>query len=362
METNGYSPESPGEELLNGWHDALGTILADQQRNWERDHALLVAETRAVVAEYRATIVELIAKVDARLATLRDGAPGSAGVSGQPGIPGAKGERGEPGYMGPMGPPGPAGEPGVPGPCGEPGEKGSAGPVGPEGPPGKASVGPPGERGAPGEAGPRGEAGPPGPTGSPGDRGLTGPPGPHGAVGERGERGEPGPQGRLPVAKIWQSDVVHYEGAVVTHDGALFQAVRDTGTTPGGADWVCLAASGRDGRSVIVHGTYDAKIKYQRLDIVSLNGGSFIARRDEPGGCPGEGWQLIASQGKAGRPGEQGPQGERGLKGDAGAAAPWIKSWEIDRSRYCAVPVMSDGNRGPAIELRALFEQFHHDS
>jgi hypothetical protein len=41
-----------------------------------------------------------------------------------------------------------------------------------------------------------------------------------------------------------------------------------------------------------------------------------------------------------------------------GAAAPTIRSWQIDRAHYAATPVMSDGTRGPPLELNALFEQF----
>jgi hypothetical protein len=47
-----------------------------------------------------------------------------------------------------------------------------------------------------------------------------------------------------------------------------------------------------------------------------------------------------------------------GLRGERGAAAPTIRDWVIDRARYTATPLMSDGSRGPLLELRALFEQF----
>jgi hypothetical protein len=123
----------------------------------------------------------------------------------------------------------------------------------------------------------------------------------------------------------------------------------------------CLATAGRagrdgiDGRSVRVRGTYDPAETYAALDIVALNGGSFIARRDNPGPCPGTGWQLIASQGK------RGPKGERGLQGIPGAAV-FIASWQIDRANYIAVPVMSDGREGPPLELRSLFDQFHMEA
>jgi len=47
-----------------------------------------------------------------------------------------------------------------------------------------------------------------------------------------------------------------------------------------------------------------------------------------------------------------------GLRGERGEAAPTIRSWEVDRTHYLAIPVMSDGFRGPPLELRGLFEQF----
>jgi hypothetical protein len=36
------------------------------------------------------------------------------------------------------------------------------------------------------------------------------------------------------------------------------------------------------------------------LDIVTFDKSSFIARHDEPGPCPGDGWQLIAAHGARG--------------------------------------------------------------
>ena len=65
--------------------------------------------------------------------------------------------------------------------------------------------------------------------------------------------------------------------------------------------------------------------------------------------------QLIASQGKRGVAGERGPPGPRG---DAGASGATIVGWKIDRERYVATPIMSDGSEGPPLELRELFEQF----
>jgi hypothetical protein len=53
------------------------------------------------------------------------------------------------------------------------------------------------------------------------------------------------------------------------------------------------------------------RLSYQRLEIVAYNKGSFIARNDDPGPCPGDGWQLITAHGARGEKGAQGPRGEQ---------------------------------------------------
>src|SRR5262249_19105782 len=183
--------------------------------------------------------------------------------------------------------------------------------------------------------------------------GAMGPPGPVGPPGEQG------PPGKLPLVKLWVPETVHYEGAVVAYDGGTFQANAATGQRPSDADWVCLATAGRDGNSITVRGTFDEAAEYRRLDVVARNGGSFVALKDAPGPCPGSGWQLLASQGKRGVAGEK---GERGPKGDPGLSGATIRDWKIDRARYVATPVMSDGCEGAALELRGLFEQFLHEA
>lgn len=129
--------------------------------------------------------------------------------------------------------------------------------------------------------------------------------------------GKPGADGKLPVAKPW-TDGVCYEGDVVTHNGATWQAQRDTGREPPHDDWICLAAAGRngqDGRSFAIRGTWSAEADYATLDVVALNGATFVARRDAPGECPGDGWQLMSAQGKRGKEGEPGRRGEVGKAG-----------------------------------------------
>jgi hypothetical protein len=60
--------------------------------------------------------------------------------------------------------------------------------------------------------------------------------------------------------------------------------------------------------------------------------------------------------------GLQGPAGPKGARGERGMAAPAIVGWALDRERYLAYPLMSNGRPGPALELRALFEQFRMET
>jgi hypothetical protein len=158
--------------------------------------------------------------------------------------------------------------------------------------------------------------------------------------GKDGERGEQGPAGKLPVVRSW-SDKIHYQSEVVSHDGTTYQALRDTAKQPPHDDWQVIASAGRDGvdgKSPTVRKTWSETEDYSYLDIVVLNGGSFIARRDNPGVCPGEGWQLIASQGKQGKPGERGPAGPRGSDGHS------VTSMTVDKDGLLTL-TRSDGSQ-----------------
>lgn len=144
-----------------------------------------------------------------------------------------------------------------------------------------------------------------------------------------------GKDGMLPVVREW-SDQVHYKTHVVAHAGSTYQALRDTAKAPPHDDWICLARAGADGLSFSIKGTWDATGGYQKLDVVTLNGASFAARNDLPGPCPGEGWQLIAMQGKQGKPGPA-------LKGDRGLPGPMIQSMSVDDDGMLSVK-NSDGS------------------
>jgi hypothetical protein len=125
-----------------------------------------------------------------------------------------------------------------------------------------------------------------------------------------------------------------------------------------------LASFAAETGALHLRGEYRSDQDYDRLDMVTLDGSSFIARHGSPGPCPGEGWRILASAGAAGSQGIRGPKGDRGPAGETGpqgkAGAPGapIAGWRIDPTSYSAFPIMADGKQGPALELRALFQQF----
>jgi hypothetical protein len=148
----------------------------------------------------------------------------------------------------------------------------------------------------------------------------------------------------------------------VVADGALYQAERDTAATPPHTDWRIITRAGRDGEDALsfrIEGTYDPAAAYRRLSIVTLNGSSFVARDDDPGPCPGDGWQLLASAGKRGQQGQKGERGERGPTGPL-ATVPRITSTNIDAG-YNLNLLYTDGSRD-IIPLRPAFEQFFSET
>jgi hypothetical protein len=167
----------------------------------------------------------------------------------------------------------------------------------------------------------------------------------------------PPPPPKFPSIQAWSADAaIYYEREIVTFNGSTYQAIKDTARAPDTSDWVCLAAAGA---GFTIRGTYDSAEEYKRFDIVIINGSSFTALKDNPGSCPDSGdWHLLASRGSRGQRGAEGARGITGLRGERGTSAPTIQSWLIDRTRYTATPMMSDGSIGSTLELRALFEQF----
>ena len=105
---------------------------------------------------------------------------------------------------------------------------------------------------------------------------------------------------------------------------------KDGNPGPPGADSTMPGPPGADGRSFTGRRTYSDGETYTALDVVALDGSSFFALRDDPGPCPGDGWQLMSPRGRAGQPGPRGEKGERGEKGPAGPAAPVAASFTVN--------------------------------
>ena len=164
------------------------------------------------------------------------------------------------------------------------------------------------------------------------------------------------PPGKIAGVQTYVEDTIHYRGDVVVHLGGTFQAKCDTAKAPPHPDWTCIAAAGREARTPKVCGTYREGETFSYLDIVALNGSSFIARWDDPGPCPGDGWQLIASAGRAGKPGPKGERGERGLPG---LPVPYLVRGYIDG--FTLTLILSDTSK-IEIPIRAAFEKYHEEA
>jgi Collagen triple helix repeat (20 copies) len=297
--------EAVGEQFVEERIARTATEAALAERLEELRQAL-ADDRQAMLAAATgndAALEEIRAAIDALDARQRE--PGPAGPQGE------RGERGEPGPAGPPGEPGASGPPGPPGPQGERGERS--------------------EPGSPGE---------PGPPGTPGERGEIGPPGPQG---ERGAPGEAGPQGERGAPGLFKPPAewgrrVWYAGELTFVDGSTFSARRDTAEKPPHDDWAPVAMAGRDAWPGEARGLFDGEASYRKLDRVAFNGSEWIARRDDPGPLPGDGWMLAAKAGAKGERGERGPRGEKGEKGEPGAT---ITKGQIDG--YTLQLVLSDG-------------------
>ena len=185
------------------------------------------------------------------------GPTGSQGPAGPTGATGPQGPAGATGIAGPQGPAGATGAAGPQGPTGPAGPQGATGPQGPAGATGTAGPqGPAGVTGAAGPQGPTGPAGPQGPAGAAGAMGPTGPAGATGAVGPTGPIGPTGPTGPAGPAGTGLDRVEAFvpgksypSRKMVFHNGALYQAVKDTpaGTPGTSPDFELVTAAGPTG-------------------------------------------------------------------------------------------------------------------
>jgi hypothetical protein len=79
---------------------------------------------------------------------------------------------------------------------------------------------------------------------------------------------------------------------------------------------------------------------------------SFAAKYDNPGECPGEGWQLFACSGYKGK---EGPPGPTGAKGSDGRSVSIVK-WEADPDEMVLRIADSTGNTF-AVDLQPIAER-----
>jgi hypothetical protein len=167
--------------------------------------------------------------------------------------------------------------------------------------------------------------------------------------------------GTLPRVKVWKHGMVTYEGELTSFNGQLYQAKKDTGLEPGDPEaWVCVARAGKDAAEVTPRGEWSASVSYGVLSLVTYQGGSFLATRDNPGRPDdGEsGWQAVAAKGEKGDPGPRGPRGNRG-EADARVT---IVAWSLDVENYRACPALNNGEVGAILDLRPLFAQFGRET
>jgi integrin beta 3 len=141
---------------------------------------------------------------------------------------------------------------------------------------------------------------------------------------------------------------VHYQGALVFHEGSTWCARAVTAEEPPHHDWAPVAMAGRDGYVGEARGLFDPAASYRGLDRVAFNGSEWVARQDNPGPLPGDGWMLAAKVGAKGERGDRGPRGEPGEPGISLANAKLVE-WAI-----------TDGKA--SIDLLPLFDKFREEA
>jgi len=105
-----YAPPQglAADDLLDAWREALGEVLVQERRHWERERALIEAQAQSAIAKAHGTIDkmqaaivtlrgEVLDMVRARLAEVKDGERGPAGPAGEKGLQGERGIIGQPG-------------------------------------------------------------------------------------------------------------------------------------------------------------------------------------------------------------------------------------------------------------------------
>jgi integrin beta 3 len=312
--------------------NAMGKIIAEKQRDFDRIIQVRDAESRAVIAELRSKIIELeseqrikisdiersvldftesqLAAISEAISRVKNGEQGPQGAQGETGPAGPQGEKGDPGEPGAAGPQGAQGDIGQPGEKGERGEMGLAGPQGERGLPGLP--GPQGERGLPGDRGEKGEKGLQGDRGPAGEGmpGRDGLPGVPGRQGERGLDGKDGKDGRDGKDGI---------------DGAGFDTWAVGYDNERTVTFICGSGEKEKKFSfeipvLLDRGVWRDDVTYRKGDCVSRNGSIFIAQaqtKDIPGNGSKD-WRLSVKHGRDGRDGKDGAPGPEGPQGRPG--------------------------------------------
>jgi hypothetical protein len=171
------------------------------------------------------------------------------------------------------------------------------------------------------------------------------------------QEGDTTPDGPI---NVWlKNNLLHERGLIVEtlvdlfaeRDDKIEKLARTVERLAGAVDVL------RTGRMMRVRGTYESGREYKSLDVVMLNGASFIALEDRPGPCPGDGWQLLAGCGSRGARGPAGARGERGLRGLDAPVVPHVKGFNVDAKTYTLSVLLSDG-QVHALSLRAMFAHF----
>ena len=153
------------------------------------------------------------------------------------------------------------------------------------------------------------------------------------------------------LARDWQPGEIHEQGAVVHHQGGVWQARIRTASRPSAetGEWLLLTNGIRlvrsyqekddprvfglligltGGRTIdlpfrlalpVHRGQYRAGVHYFEGDEVEYRGATFRALIEAPGAPDGEGWIVVAARGLQGITGERGPQGDIGPAGERGA-------------------------------------------
>ena len=294
---------------------ALGDVFKNIRHEWEREHELALAKRDAVIAnlerrnleletEVRNVVAGLVAKVEERVASLKDGKDGKDGIDGKDGVDGKDGKDGKDGINGENGIAGKDGKDGVDGKDGAAGKDGKDGIDGMHGLPGPQ--GETGEKGIPGDDGAPGKDGKDG-TGLAGafiDRGgflvltlssgevvrldcVVGKDGADGLPGKEGKNGKDGKDGR---------DGLGFEDIIIEDDGKqsiTIKFIRGDTTIERKVTFPVL----------VYCGVYEEGKEYQKGNCVTW-GGSLYHCNEMTVEKPGSGskdWTLAVKRGADGR-------------------------------------------------------------